>query len=278
MIKNTKGFTLIEVLIAIVLLAFMMIGVYTITDNSTATKDRVLSEDAEMMQIEAGLQRFDQDFSQFYSPLYYSYPEIRDKNQRYERDDEKKHFPFSEKYPAVTNTGQPIPQFEHPDKSTLIFMTKANKRKISNAKESTYAWVQYQLQDIIEDKKENNTAAVSKKGGLKELIRFSYSTELYTPRHDWSKVNGYPILSNIKEFEFSFWDRGKQKFVTNIDHLNRTKIPIEAVKLKLVWIDKNGFENPLERVFRPLYLYYDVKNKDKPKINAPSAPKKEEEQ
>ena len=71
--RNTQGgFTLIEILIAITILAFLMVGVYTIVSNSVDTKDRVLSEDKSYVQVMRALDRLQSDVAQLWSPLYCS--------------------------------------------------------------------------------------------------------------------------------------------------------------------------------------------------------------
>ena len=60
MIKlSEKGFSLLEVLIAIAILAFISMGVYQTVNQSTAIKERVTSEDKDFLQVEAFFARFD---------------------------------------------------------------------------------------------------------------------------------------------------------------------------------------------------------------------------
>lgn len=70
--SNQSGFTLLEILIAITLLAFITLGVVDITDNAAATKERETERNANNLQIETAMSRFEWDFSQIYSPLYFS--------------------------------------------------------------------------------------------------------------------------------------------------------------------------------------------------------------
>ncbi len=70
--SNQSGFTLLEILIAITLLAFITLGVVDITDNAIATKERTTAINENNLQIETAMSRFEWDFSQIYSPLYFS--------------------------------------------------------------------------------------------------------------------------------------------------------------------------------------------------------------
>jgi prepilin-type N-terminal cleavage/methylation domain-containing protein len=66
------GFTLLEILIAISLLAFITIGVVNITDNAANTKERTTAINENNLQIETAMSRLEWDISQIYSPLYFS--------------------------------------------------------------------------------------------------------------------------------------------------------------------------------------------------------------
>lgn len=69
---NNRGFTLIEILIAITLLAFITLAVINVTENAFLTKDRTTELNKNNLQIETAMSRFEWDFSQIYSPLYFS--------------------------------------------------------------------------------------------------------------------------------------------------------------------------------------------------------------
>jgi len=71
-VSDQKGFTLLEILIAIVLLAFITFGVVSVTENAMNTKDRTTATNNNNLQIETAMSRFEWDFSQIYSPLYFS--------------------------------------------------------------------------------------------------------------------------------------------------------------------------------------------------------------
>ena len=67
-----RGFTLIEILIAITLLAFITMMVVSVTQNAFDTKDRTTMLNKSNLQIETAMSRFEWDYSQIYSPLYFS--------------------------------------------------------------------------------------------------------------------------------------------------------------------------------------------------------------
>jgi hypothetical protein len=111
-------------------------------DNSTDTKDRVLKEDQLLLQSLTAISRIDSDFSQLYSPLF-AYGKgnpSTDPNAIYQDSSSARG-----SIEGKTKNGMIIPQFQSEDKSSLIFLTSANRRKIADVKESRFAWVKYSL-------------------------------------------------------------------------------------------------------------------------------------
>ena len=51
-LKNQIGFTLLEVLIAITVLSFIILGIATITDDSQQTAESVIQEDLDLLQVD----------------------------------------------------------------------------------------------------------------------------------------------------------------------------------------------------------------------------------
>jgi len=70
-VDNQAGFTLLEVLIAITILSLLMVSIYSVIENSTTTKDRIITEDRDKMQLEMAFARIETDLEYIYSPLYY---------------------------------------------------------------------------------------------------------------------------------------------------------------------------------------------------------------
>lgn len=262
MIKNcndlNSGFTLIEVLVSIVLLSFLMIGVFTIIDNSTITKERVLFEDRESLQIETALARFGVDFSQIYSPNFFSPEESKKKNENQDNNSnfyDTKGFVKTKSYPAVTENGLPIPLIENPEKSTLIFLTSANRRKIQNLKESTFAWVKYSL---IETPKDED----GYQGGL-QFARTFVSGDPYQDEVDWEGSRTQVLMENVQDLEFSFWNPKRKEYEDSLKSASDGLKPIRIIKVKLTWVDSTDSEIIVERSFRSLWPHFDLKSDEK---------------
>lgn len=183
-VSNDRGFTLIEILIAITLLAFITLAVVNVTENAFITKDRTTELNKNNLQIETAMSRFEWDFAQIYSPLYFSTVMNLNQNTNQLGDNGGNQnggflgdqggnqggnqtgaqggatmspllqqyyeqlvtrFERNEHFSAVSKEGFPIPRFYAPDKSTLEFFTSSNRRKFENLKQSHFAWVRYAL-------------------------------------------------------------------------------------------------------------------------------------
>lgn len=252
-LSNERGFTLIEVLIAIILLAFISLYTFKMIDNSTDTKDRVLAEDQRLLQSLTAVARIDSDFSQIYSPLF-SYGRsapTNNPNNVYQDDNVNKGT-----FDGKTKNGALIPQFISEDKSSLMFFSAANRRKIANGKEGRFAWVKYSL------RRSEKTDEEKKVGGEYEIIRQTISTNLYASSLNWDESRPQVLMTSVKSLEFSFWDERTKKFVTSILDLNENRNAIRSLKVDIVWVDENNRDQKISKVYRNLYPYFNPKQDD----------------
>ena len=256
--KYSEGFTLIEVLIAIVLLAFISLYTYKMIDTNTDTKERVLKEDQLLIQTLTAISRIDVDISQMYSPLYSSSKSIptNDSNNAYQDSGMSK-----ELFDGKAKNGMIIPQFQSEDKSSLVFLTASNRRKIADAKESRYTWVKYTIRRTDKSKNEVDDRNLNTIGE-NELIRQTISTNIYGSLLNWSDAKSQILLTQVKSIEYSFWDERAKKFISSIQELNENKNSIRAIKLNLVWVDEDNHEQKIEKVFRVLFPYFNTKSDD----------------
>lgn len=265
-IQNQKGFTLLEVLIALTLLAMMMVFVYQMISSSTETKDRIMEDDRDLMALEFALYRIELDISQIYSPLFHSGLKAIDsslyeeENQTLDKQDQpiEGAYQATPKFPAMTARGHLVPAVENEDKSTFIFFTASNRRKVQDSKQSRYAWIKYSLdsdEKTEEDKiKEELTGAVR---GEYRIVRQIVTENIYSPEHQWEKVREQVLLRSVKSLEFTYWSEENEKFVSSLRELNNKANSLRMVKLNMVYINNSGNEVEIERIFRVSWPYFD---------------------
>lgn len=256
-LKNAQGFTLVEVMISITILMFISFATYKMVDTNTDTKDRVVKEDRQTVQSLTAIGRIDSDISQIYNPLYSSskmVPTASTGSDIYSDNASNANGAFDGK----ASTGALIPQFKSEDKSTLIFLTLANRRKVADTKESRFAWIKYSIRAMEPDPEnpDDNTA------GLSELVRQSITTDIFNPTQDWSKPKFQVVMEKIKSLEFSFWDERAKKYTTSLQELNENKNLIRSLKVNIVWIDDDKNEQKIEKTFRVLFPYFNTKLDD----------------
>ena len=238
-------------------MALMMVGVFSIINNSTNTKDTVTLEDRNYLQVQTALSRFELDFSALTSPLFYSTPKTlgKDNPDGFNNDPYNGAQPFvaSDNFFATTQTGELIPAVQMPDNQTLIFFTASHYRRVENAKQSRYSWVRYTLRDAT-----GENAAGEKLEG-KEWVRSSVVEDIYRGEFDWGKEKEFILLGSIKEFKWGFWDKERAKYVENIRELSQPNSVPRLVRISITWVAPDKTEINFNRTFRPLYPFFDTK-------------------
>jgi prepilin-type N-terminal cleavage/methylation domain-containing protein len=257
-IWSHSGFTLVEVLISILLLAFISLQTFKLVENSTNTKENILREDRALLQSLVATGRLDSDISQLYSPLY-SYGKANpttDPDGAYLDNSSLKGT-----YDGKAKNGMIIPQFESTDKSTITFLTTSNRRKIAEVKESRFSWVRYSMRrsEKSDDGPINDKAPIEAEN---ELVRQTISTNIYSSNLNWSDVKSQILMTQIKSIEFSFWNDLTKKFTSSILDLNENKNSVRSIKMQLVWMDEENHEQKIEKIFRILHPYFNTKLDD----------------
>lgn len=259
---NDQGFTLIEVIIAITVLSFISFSTYQMIDNSSNAKENVTKEDQQIIQTLTVVGRIDSDISQIYNPLFSSSkatPGAANANNPYASEEASTP---NGSFDGKTKSGALIPQFKSEDKSSIIFFTQANRRKMADTKESRFLWVRYGVQPKTIDQDEASFGEESKNTAQYELIRQIIPTDIYNPSLDWTKAKVQVVLENVKSVEFLFWDERTKKFTNSIQELNENKNLIRSIKMDLVWINDDNNEQKIEKIFRVLNPYFNTKQDD----------------
>lgn len=287
--SKESGFTLLEILIAITLLAFITIGIVNITENAALTKERTTEINENNLQIETAMSRFEWDFSQIYSPLYFStvmnFNSAAQMNpggnpggvqsgsmdgttgtlpqggqtaalqspqlqQYYEQLIQR--FERNEHFMAVSKEGIPVPRFYAPDKSVFEFFTTSNRRKVQNQKQSHFAWVRYALapQEPTEAEEQNPNIPKS----LRSLVRYFSADDPYSDKRinidDETRVKGAVLLRNVENLEFQYWDYEKRKWETSLRNIRGGESLIRGVRINITWYDSFGNQKTASRIFR----------------------------
>jgi hypothetical protein len=300
-VSNETGFTLLEILIAITLLAFITLGVVNITEKAATTNERTTQINENNLQIETAMSRFEWDFSQIYSPLYFSTVMNMNNNivQTFDPNTQNpgadsgtqgqsgaqagnispyaqqyfeqlvQRFERNEHFMAVSKEGIPVPRFYSPDKSTFEFFTSSNRRKLENQKQSHFAWVRYALAPQEQTESEEQNPNIPK--SLRSLVRYFTSDDPYSDKRinieDAERVKGAVLLRNVENLEFQFWDFQRRKWETNLRTIQGGESLIRGVRLIITWYDSFGNKKTAARIFRNHWPM--IVPQDQPSANRP---------
>jgi prepilin-type N-terminal cleavage/methylation domain-containing protein len=250
-VSNQFGFTLVEVLIAIVIMAFITLYAYKMIDEGTDTKDRVTTEDRNLMQTQVALNRIESDFNEYYSPLFSQSKQVASAtNDPYQDTNTSFNGPFEGK----AKSGIPIPQVFSENKSEITFLTQVNRRKVADSKESNFVWVKYSLRASTDEE--------DKLVGGMDLVRQTIATNPFSSNLNWNDVRPQILLSNVKTLEISYWDTVNKKYVQSLSDLGENKNVLRAIKVIFTWINKDKNEFKFEKTLRVINPYFNTKNDD----------------
>ncbi len=251
-LHNQTGLTLIEILIAITLLSFIMFGVISVTTDSLDTKNKIVTEDREYLDIETAFARLDWDFSHIYSPLAFSSRFViqEDKQEAYAGLIER--LQMNRRFNAIDTDGRLIPVLEANDASTFEFFTSGNRRRQQDQKQSNFAWVRYSLGSEDEFKiDEDEDKSEDDKSGTKVLQRhYSANNPYDNDRLDISNIKAQALVKDVEDIKFRFWDPINKKFQDSLDMVQDGLAYIRAIQVEITLKDKNGFERKEMRILR----------------------------
>ena len=242
-------------------MAFVAISAYTLISDGSAVKDRITADDREFLRVHTALGRIERDLLQIYSPLYYSFREEAQTEGRGQNTAPRPRRPrirphTTRSFPSATHDGRRIPIVSNMEKGHLTFFTASNRRKVQDNKESRYQWVSYSL--------ENNPDTEKRADSL--VMRYSKPLDPYP--EDVLQNEGFTaqrVLANVSSLQFLFWDTGRKDFVERSSDVAQDVHLVRAVKVLLTWVAPSGEERIFERVFRPLFPFFDTK-KDQEEI------------
>lgn len=264
--SDQKGFTLIEVLISITILAIMMVYIFNILDSSTSMKETIVDEDREYLQVLTALERMDRDFSHIYSPLYFSIEKI-DRNTKglgiagelFQNQDRAQSYRPTKQFPRISQKNIPIPQIENEQPSEIIFFSKSNRRKVYDSPTSSFNWVSYGLKDLPPLPQDALEERHPERATTKMITRSSFAKDPYRDEVDWesNEIREHPLLKGVKDFEFSYWNQATQEYVNLLRQNPLNPLSPQLFRVKFTWISKTGDEYEFERTFRPLWPKFD---------------------
>lgn len=253
-LRSEEGLTLLEIMIAIVLLAFVMFGVIAIIDNSQNTKDRTIQLDRDNLQIETAMSRIEWDFTQIWSPLYFSQKFTGNMDPSTNPGIEEVAYLYEghPRFRQPSKEGLPIPKFLLREKNEIIFLTTSNRRKLEDQKQSHFMWVRYYVgESTIED---TTDGAGGQEKTVKSLMRQVF------PDDPWAKeeltidtTRSAVLLENVESVEFTFWNKATKKWESSLSLIIDGESLWRGMQINVTWFDSKNQERTTSRWLRPLW-------------------------
>lgn len=259
--KNSKGFSLLEVLISITILSFISLAIIAFTDSSIDKSITISAEDAEYLQVETAMSRMEWDVSQAYSPLYFDIPMnpqnlSEEEGQFYNQLAD--YYQGSANFTMLSYNGLPIPLLRKPEKSSFIFLTTSNRRKIKNSKQSHFAWVKYELQTTPPEDIDNPAIGTSYKlappSDSNILVRKFFTTNVYSKEEiEWDNIKSQVLMRKVISLVFEFWNPKTKKWTENLDVIPSGSNILHALRVTIKYYDPDNVEVTTVRIFRTLF-------------------------
>jgi prepilin-type N-terminal cleavage/methylation domain-containing protein len=250
-IQRQSGFTLLEVLISIVILAFISIGIYEITSDTFRLSDLLANDSDFFSTIRLSMNMIDRDVTMLYTPkniLPASTLKLLDAEvttmttgqpqaQAADAKDQAA-IAFGDQFKGteywgsiVDKTGIRLSRFIGTETS-IKFITAAHVRIYKDARESIFAKVSYGVERV----KSDGDDPVYK--DTQTLIKTSNPNVYDYEKDDGPALHRYPLLQGVKSFKFQYYSKDKDKWFNTWDsespdtkfiYPDRIKIDIEVI-------------------------------------------------
>lgn len=203
MFINKKGFTLLEVIVAVAILAFMMILVWAVTSQSIRSKDRGEGKAQMYQQVRLAMDKITNDLSMAF---LIDGPSLQGEARG---------------GPAVKAAFKGEEQSES---SSLNFAAFSHMRLFRNSHESDQSEIGYFLAPATEDE-----------GGEGEVLMRRESSVIDDKPEEGGITQA--LAEGVKKFQLEYYDYEKEEWSKTWDsegRVNQGKLP-QAVKIKLVF-------------------------------------------
>lgn len=206
--RPTSGFTLIEMMIAMTILAFIALAVYNNTAQTFKLRDNIEQEGDFFNALRVTLDLMGRDIGQMYSPQMAALPGDSGKARSPTQENTVGTFGSNEASPDPTAFwGSPINQFGlrpsrlQGEATKLSFISNGHVRLFRDSAESDFAKITYALEEDSEETNAKKTTIVKRE-----------STAAFDPEEEKEHEVRYPLLTNVKKLEFSFLDGEKDQW------------------------------------------------------------------
>lgn len=225
--KDRSGFTIIEILIAIVLLTFISLGIYQATNNAFRIRNVLTTQGDFYNEIRLAMGILGKDISQIFNPKVFQPKEEKtttpSKGSAVPKDDRQKEFDLRRKLeesvgpaanyetrhwsPMMDEVGIRHSKFLG-DSETVSFLSSTNFRVYKDSKESIFTKIDYRLDD---DPSEDRIE------GTRMLVKVENPNAFDVSGNDEKFNRVYPLIRGVKEMKLRYYHQEKDKWHSKWD-------------------------------------------------------------
>ena len=206
--KNHRqsGFTLIEMIIAMTLLAFISVGTYSLTSSSFSLREKLEAENDFYNSIHTALYQLDRDFSMIYTPQLKAMPQAMSFADVLQPGLNAANTAGEMFDPGIATQfwGTNVNRFRirlsrfTGEKDKVQFISNSHVRVYRDSRESEFAKIVYTMEDEPVDGSKLNTA--------KALIRYEDPVVFVDDGRRSETDIRYALLQKIKSLKFEYLD------------------------------------------------------------------------
>jgi len=226
--RRSRGFTIIELMIAMIILSFIALAVYQNTSQSFVLRDKLERDGDFYNSIRVALDLFARDVAHIYTPQAAALPgdigkasAPPDPNKPPAQSPDPaaaQNYNFTLNMTTLPLWGEPVnpsgvrPSRFNGEATRVSFLTNSHMRLFRDTPESDFAGISYALE---EDK-------LSEQPGAKALVKRE-GTEIFSEREDPEAEVRYTLLTNVRNLKFQYLDGEKDTWsdkwdTTGMDH------------------------------------------------------------
>jgi prepilin-type N-terminal cleavage/methylation domain-containing protein len=206
---GTSGFTLIELMIAMVILTFISVGIYQATTRTFDLKVTLGSRGEFYNEIRLAMGILDRDLTHIFTPKML-FPGIKKATDPQELDSMMRGERGQSAYWGKMIDGNGVrPSIFLGKEKSMSFVSSSHYRVYKDSLESIFLKVAYELQ--------SDTLPGALTPGLQALMKTENTNAFAMDGDDAKQANTFPILRGVRQFKFRYYQIEKDKWYDSWD-------------------------------------------------------------
>jgi prepilin-type N-terminal cleavage/methylation domain-containing protein len=213
--RSKSGFTLIELMIAMVILAFISLAIYQATTNTFKLRDTLSTDGDFQNEIRLTMSVFEKDIAHVFHPKIMEPPKNTQQVTNAAGQTAATPLPevqITRYWGALMNTSGARHSRFIGTADSISFVGASHVRVYKASRESVFSKIEYRLED--------DKVSPEELGALRTLVKRE-DTDVFNPEDDRSEfIRKFPLLHGIKKLKFRYYRKDKETWVDDWDSDN----------------------------------------------------------